>query len=140
MSSAINFSPILQAVKQYTLVILVRIQTSFESTLPVMEPLVLRMSIRQSTCWKPSEQVCCGNFDAGLIRNIRGAFAGTTRRIGDRDWKYIWLESPEYEKVLTDIAAIKQNRLSRPHDAKNRKSTCECYRAFGPSASNHAAS
>ncbi|KIM88774.1 hypothetical protein PILCRDRAFT_813749 [Piloderma croceum F 1598] len=48
--------------------------------------------------------------------------AGVTRRIGHRDWKDIWLDSPEYEKVLTEIAVIKQEGLSRPPDTKKRKS------------------
>jgi ATP-binding cassette, subfamily G (WHITE), member 2, SNQ2 len=59
-----RFSPNSQVVKPYTSVTLVQIHTSFGTTLPVMELHVLRMSTQQSTCWKPSEQVCHENANA----------------------------------------------------------------------------
>ena len=50
--------------------------------------------------------------------------AGVTPRIGDRDWKDIWLESPECKKVKEEIAAIKQEGLSRPEPDRKGVSTC----------------
>ncbi|KAI0660568.1 ABC-2 type transporter-domain-containing protein [Cubamyces menziesii] len=38
--------------------------------------------------------------------------AGLTPRIGDRDWKDHWLDSPEYQSVLEEIEKIKQNTSS----------------------------
>jgi hypothetical protein len=53
--------------------------------------------------------------------------AGITRRVGDRDWKDIWLDSPECQKVRDDIASIKAQALARP-EPENKKalSTCKC--------------
>lgn len=36
--------------------------------------------------------------------------AGTTPRIGDRDWGDVWLDSPEFEQTKEDIVTIKQHR------------------------------
>ncbi|MGF1973926.1 hypothetical protein, partial [Staphylococcus aureus] len=35
--------------------------------------------------------------------------AGLAPRIGDRDWKDHWLDSAEYQDVLSEIEKIKQN-------------------------------
>lgn len=51
--------------------------------------------------------------------------AGVTPRIGDRDWKDLWLESPEHAKNLEEIAAIKAAGLARPESGKEELSTCE---------------
>ncbi|KAH7930451.1 hypothetical protein BV22DRAFT_1028421 [Leucogyrophana mollusca] len=40
--------------------------------------------------------------------------AGIAPRIGSRDWKDIWLDSPEYERTRADINAIKAHALSIP--------------------------
>ncbi|KAF8640630.1 hypothetical protein AX17_000290 [Amanita inopinata Kibby_2008] len=40
--------------------------------------------------------------------------AGVTPRIGNRDWKDIWLESPECKKVKEEIRTIKSEALSKP--------------------------
>ncbi|PPQ79877.1 hypothetical protein CVT25_002933 [Psilocybe cyanescens] len=40
--------------------------------------------------------------------------AGVTPRVGNQDWKDIWLESPESKQVKEEIAAIKQEALSLP--------------------------
>lgn len=53
---------------------------------------------------------------------------GIARRVGDRDWKDIWLDSPEHQRVLADIATIKAEGLARPLDTKTKQSTCECRR------------
>ncbi|KAJ7070657.1 ABC-2 type transporter-domain-containing protein [Mycena amicta] len=49
--------------------------------------------------------------------------AGVRTRIGDRDWKDIWLESPECEKLRSDIARINSEALARPEDDKKELST-----------------
>ena len=51
--------------------------------------------------------------------------AGVTPRIGDRDWKDIWLESPECRAVQDEIAAIKREGLARPLAEKQKYSTCK---------------
>lgn len=50
--------------------------------------------------------------------------AGTSPRIGDRDWADIWRESPEFKDVLREIEALKQNGLSKPDDSDKKMSTC----------------
>ncbi|KAF9011150.1 pleiotropic drug resistance ABC transporter [Cyathus striatus] len=40
--------------------------------------------------------------------------AGVTPRIGDRDWKDIWLDSPEFQKVTEEIDVIKKEALALP--------------------------
>ncbi|TFL02988.1 pleiotropic drug resistance ABC transporter [Pterulicium gracile] len=49
--------------------------------------------------------------------------AGTSPRIGDRDWADIWRESPEFKDVLREIEALKQNGLSKPDDSDKKMST-----------------
>ncbi|KAL0951841.1 hypothetical protein HGRIS_008502 [Hohenbuehelia grisea] len=49
--------------------------------------------------------------------------AGVSPRIGNRDWKDIWLDSPEYRQVREDIDAIKAEALSRPVADKKKLST-----------------
>ncbi|KAJ2936375.1 hypothetical protein H1R20_g720, partial [Candolleomyces eurysporus] len=49
--------------------------------------------------------------------------AGVTARVGDRDWKDIWLDSPEYKKTLEEIEAIKRNGLARPERDRADTST-----------------
>lgn len=51
--------------------------------------------------------------------------AGVTPRIGDRDWKDIWLESRECEKVRKEIQEIKQHGLSVPQSDQKEMSTCK---------------
>lgn len=51
--------------------------------------------------------------------------AGLAPRIGDRDWKDVWLDSPEYRKMRREIEEIKRDGLSRPALDKQHKSTCE---------------
>jgi ATP-binding cassette, subfamily G (WHITE), member 2, SNQ2 len=50
--------------------------------------------------------------------------AGVQPRVGDRDWKDIWLESPEFQQVLEEIAQVKSNGLARLEDSKKVTSTC----------------
>ena len=58
--------------------------------------------------------------------------AGVTPRIGDRDWKDIWLESPEFQKTVDEIATIKAEALSRPAPEKKMTSTCGVFVHLGP--------
>ena len=50
--------------------------------------------------------------------------AGLTPRIGDRDWKDIWLESPEYQRTLQEIQEIKAEGLARTPLRKGEETTC----------------
>ncbi|KAF9270866.1 hypothetical protein L218DRAFT_889741 [Marasmius fiardii PR-910] len=49
--------------------------------------------------------------------------AGVAPRIGKRDWKDIWLDSPEYQMVLKEISLIKERGLARPDENKKRDIT-----------------
>lgn len=51
--------------------------------------------------------------------------AGLAPRVGDRDWKDIWLDSPEYQKMRQELENIKQEGLTYPASAKTSKSTCK---------------
>lgn len=51
--------------------------------------------------------------------------AGVSPRVGNRDWKDHWLESPEFQKVRAEINNIKTEALSRPETDKSEMSTCE---------------
>ena len=48
-----------------------------------------------------------------------------TPRIGDRDWKDIWLDSPEYQKMRQEIEDIKREGLARPPPDRQNESTCK---------------
>ena len=50
--------------------------------------------------------------------------AGVQPRIGDRDWKDVWLDSPECEKVRREIEEIKATALARPVEEHKKMSTC----------------
>ncbi|KAF7337580.1 Pleiotropic drug resistance ABC transporter protein [Mycena sanguinolenta] len=49
--------------------------------------------------------------------------AGTTPRVGDRDWKDIWLDSAECARVRDEIASIKRQGLAQPEPEKKTEST-----------------
>ncbi|KAJ7610902.1 ABC-2 type transporter-domain-containing protein [Roridomyces roridus] len=49
--------------------------------------------------------------------------AGVTPRVGDRDWKDIWLDSAECQKLRDDIAAFKAAALALPDDSNKKMST-----------------
>ncbi|KAF4578418.1 hypothetical protein EYR36_000225 [Pleurotus pulmonarius] len=49
--------------------------------------------------------------------------AGVSARIGSRDWKDIWLDSPEYQKVRQEIEDIKRAALALPVDNRTTTST-----------------
>ncbi|RXW23030.1 hypothetical protein EST38_g2801 [Candolleomyces aberdarensis] len=49
--------------------------------------------------------------------------AGVTPRVGPKDWKDVWLESPEYRRVREEIDNIKATGLARPEPSKASTST-----------------
>lgn len=51
--------------------------------------------------------------------------AGVTPRVGKRDWKDIWLESPEFVKMKEEIATIKKTALLEEEPDRKFMSTCE---------------
>jgi ATP-binding cassette, subfamily G (WHITE), member 2, SNQ2 len=51
--------------------------------------------------------------------------AGITPRVGNRDWKDIWLDSPEYVKTMEEIAAIKKAALEKEEPNQKLMTTCE---------------
>ena len=50
--------------------------------------------------------------------------AGITPRVGPRDWKDIWHDSPEYQKVVQEIADITATGLAKPETDQRELSTC----------------
>jgi hypothetical protein len=50
--------------------------------------------------------------------------AGVTPRVGGRDWKDIWTESPEFKKVKQEIQDIKAAELAHPAEDKRNITTC----------------
>lgn len=51
--------------------------------------------------------------------------AGTTPRVGPRDWNDIWVESPENQTLLQEIQELKQQGLSKPETDMGLTSTCQ---------------
>ena len=51
--------------------------------------------------------------------------AGITPRVGNLDWKDIWLESPEFVKMQEEIATIKKTALLEEEPDQKLMSTCE---------------
>jgi len=50
--------------------------------------------------------------------------AGISPRIGDRDWKDIWLDSPECARTKAEIEEIKQDALARNRSLTTKRSMC----------------
>ena len=57
--------------------------------------------------------------------------AGVTPRVGGRDWKDIWTESPEFKKLKQEIQDIKAAGLARPAEDKRNITTCRFFLHFG---------
>jgi ATP-binding cassette subfamily G (WHITE) protein 2 (SNQ2) len=95
---------------------------------------------------KGGETVYFGEIgrDSGVIREYFGRYgahcpsnvnpaeymleaigAGVTPRVGSRDWKDIWSESPEFVKVNDEIATIKKTALLEDEPDQKLMSTCE---------------
>ena len=53
--------------------------------------------------------------------------AGVSPRVGDRDWKDVWLDSVEYQQVRDEIKAIKAEALSRPEPDRKTLNTCSYF-------------
>ena len=51
--------------------------------------------------------------------------AGVTPRIGNRDWKDIWLESEECKRAREEIVNLKAQALAKPVRQEKKTSTCE---------------
>jgi len=51
--------------------------------------------------------------------------AGISPRIGDRDWKDIWLDSPEFARTKTEIEGIKRDPLAQSRSSTAKKATCK---------------
>lgn len=51
--------------------------------------------------------------------------AGVTPRVGNRDWKDIWMDSPEFKRVKEELSEIKREALSRPQTESTLSSTCK---------------
>ncbi|KAI9458491.1 ABC-2 type transporter-domain-containing protein [Russula earlei] len=47
--------------------------------------------------------------------------AGVTPRIGDRDWKDIWVDSPEFARAKLEIEEIKREALSRNRSSNSKQ-------------------
>lgn len=46
--------------------------------------------------------------------------AGVSPRIGDRDWKDVWLDSPECAQVREEIAIMKKVALEKPYESNKK--------------------
>lgn len=62
--------------------------------------------------------------------------AGVTRRVGSRDWKDVWLDSPECRAVKEEISRIKSEALTKPVVDQRTLSTCESFECLS-GASTH---
>ena len=51
--------------------------------------------------------------------------AGVTPRIGDRDWKDIWVDSPEFAHSRAEIEQIKREALARDRATNTEHTTCK---------------
>ncbi|KAJ7269337.1 ABC-2 type transporter-domain-containing protein [Mycena haematopus] len=66
--------------------------------------------------------VCPSNMNPAEYM-LEAIGAGTTPRVGDRDWKDIWLDSAECQTVRDEIASIKRQGLAQPEPDKKAQST-----------------
>ncbi|KZO94469.1 ABC-transporter [Calocera viscosa TUFC12733] len=57
----------------------------------------------------------CGPTDNPAEFMLEAIGAGTTRRIGSKDWGEIWLESSEYQLLRREIEDIKREALQHPN-------------------------
>lgn len=51
--------------------------------------------------------------------------AGISPRIGNRDWKDIWLDSPEFARTKAEIEEIKRDALAQSQSSTTKKATCK---------------
>ncbi len=53
--------------------------------------------------------------------------AGLAPRIGDRDWKDIWLDSPEYKQMREELEQLKADGLTHSTAHNHDDSVCEWF-------------
>ena len=68
--------------------------------------------------------VCPSNVNPAEFM-LEAIGAGVTPRIGNRDWKDVWLDSPEYQRAKQELEAIKVEALKKPPVEKKKLSTCK---------------
>lgn len=51
--------------------------------------------------------------------------AGLAPRVGDRDWKDVWLDSPEYQTMRQEIETLKQQGLAIPVQERHSEAACK---------------
>ncbi|KAJ7109815.1 ABC-2 type transporter-domain-containing protein [Mycena epipterygia] len=64
--------------------------------------------------------VCPANMNPAEYM-LEAIGAGTTPRVGDRDWKDVWLDSPECQELRNKIALIKSEALARVEPESEKK-------------------
>lgn len=60
--------------------------------------------------------------------------AGLAPRIGDRDWKDVWLDSEEYAVMRQEIDRIKRETAAKPLSEDDKPATCESVSFYSRSA------
>lgn len=68
--------------------------------------------------------VCPGNVNPAEYM-LEAIGAGVAPRVGDKDWKDVWLESAEYQAVRREIDSIKAAGLAKTDVAQEHTSTCD---------------
>lgn len=69
--------------------------------------------------------VCASNVNpAEFMLDAIGA--GLAPRIGDRDWKDVWLDSEEYAVMRQDIERMKRETAAKPLPENDKPATCGC--------------
>ncbi|KAJ3545283.1 hypothetical protein NMY22_g2500 [Coprinellus aureogranulatus] len=66
--------------------------------------------------------ICPGNVNPAEYM-LEAIGAGVAPRVGDKDWKDVWLESPEYQAVRREIDDIKAAGLAKNEVTKEHTST-----------------
>lgn len=51
--------------------------------------------------------------------------AGIAPRVGDRDWKDVWLDSKEYSEMRAEIDRIKSECVAKPLSENDKPASCK---------------
>lgn len=51
--------------------------------------------------------------------------AGSSKRVGPRDWKDIWADSPEFAQMKKDIETLKAEGVTRGAQVTTKPTACE---------------
>lgn len=51
--------------------------------------------------------------------------AGSSKRVGPRDWKDIWADSAEFAQLQEDIEVLKAEGAARDDEVVGKPTTCE---------------